>query len=305
MKINYDVIIIGAGAAGMTAAIYIKRANLTVCMIERSAPGGQINQTAHIENYPGFDKIDGPSLSMKMFTQTQNLGIEYKYGDVLEISNKGDIKLVKTDKEELTAKAVIICTGRKSRSLKLENENKFIGRGISWCAICDGPLYKEKEVCIVGGGNSACEEALYLSDIASKVTIIHRRDAFRADPAIRDKVLNSSKIEKIWDSNVTKLNDKDEVLESIEVTNNKTNETQTVFCKGLFIYIGSDPVTKMVENYNITDKNGYILVDENNRTKENKLYAAGDVVKKELYQISTAVGEGSKAAMSAVMDIIE
>ena len=138
MKTDYDVLVIGAGSAGMTAAIYVKRANLSVAMIEKSAPGGQINQTAHIENYPGYSKIDGPSLSMNMFSQTQNLDIEYKYGDVLEIINKKDVKVVKTDKEEISAKAVIICTGRKPRDLNLENENRLIGKGISWCAICDG-----------------------------------------------------------------------------------------------------------------------------------------------------------------------
>lgn len=305
MKTDYDIVVIGAGAAGMTAAIYVKRANVTVVMVEKSAPGGQINQTAHIENYPGFDVIDGPSLSMKMFAQTQNLNIEYKYGDVLKIENKNNIKVIKTDKEEITAKAVIVCAGRKPRGLGLEKENQLIGKGISWCAICDGPLYKGKEVVVVGGGNSACEEALYLSEIANKVTLIHRRDKLRADPIIADKIKNTSKIEIKWDSNVTKLNDKDKLLESIEITNKKTNETETIKCQGMFIYVGSDPVTEMIKNYNIINETGYILVDENNRTREKNIYAAGDIVRKDLYQIATAVGEGAKAAMSAVKDITE
>lgn len=301
---EYDIVVIGAGCAGMTAAIYVKRANLSVLMIEKSAPGGQINQTAHIENYPGTGLIDGPSLSMKMFEQTQNLGIPYKYGDVLEIKDLADKKLVVTDQEQIMARAVIIATGRKPKSLGLDNEIKLTGRGISWCAVCDGPLYKEKNVLVIGGGNSAVEEALYLKDIVNSVTIVHRREEFRADKEVSYKVMHEPKITIKWNTTVTKFNEVEGKLDSVELEDVITKEKQILKTDGAFIYIGSVPVTGMLKNYNIVlNEEGYVLVDENNKTLERGIYAAGDCTKKELYQIATAVGDGAKAAISAIKDL--
>jgi thioredoxin reductase (NADPH) len=301
MKVQYDVVVVGAGCAGMTAAIYLKRFNLNVVMIEKSAPGGQINRTDKIENYPGFNIIEGPTLAMNIFMQTQNLEVEYRYGDVLNIIDKDEYKIVKTDTEEITTKAVVIASGRKPRELGLPNEKSLTGRGISWCAICDGPLFKNKEVVVVGGGNSAFQESLYLADICKKVTIIHRRNTFTADNELQEKVLNNKKIKIILDSEVITLNEKENKLASI-VIKDKNAKQKTIKSDGLFIYIGFEPVTDMVKDFDILENN-YIVTDDNMRTKIKGIYACGDVIKKELYQITTSVGEASKAAMSAKLDL--
>jgi thioredoxin reductase (NADPH) len=303
MKSSFDVIIIGAGAAGMSAAIYLKRSNVDVVMIEASAPGGQINRTAKVENYPGADIIDGPDLAMKMFQQTQNLGIEYRYGQVIEIKKEESSFIIKTDVETLTSKAVIIATGRKPKFLGIENEKELTGKGISWCAICDGPFFRNKEVVVVGGGNSALEESLYLADMCSKVTIVHRRDSFRADKIIQGKVLNNEKIKVMFDSEITKFYDQNNKLISVDIKNKVTNENKNIKCDGAFIYIGFEPITDIIKDFNITDDNGYIIADENQRTSIPGIYACGDVTKKELYQIVTATAEGAKAAMSAIKDL--
>lgn len=303
MKLSFDVIIIGAGAAGMSAAIYLKRSNISLVMLESEAPGGQINKTAKVENYPGADMIDGPELAMRMFQQTQNLGIEYRYGDVHEIKKEDDFFTVKTDVEELTCKAVIVATGRRSKFLGAENERELSGKGISWCAICDGPFFKDKEVVVIGGGNSALEEGLYLSDFCKKVTIVHRKDTFKADKIAQEKVLNNPKIEVMFNSEVTRFNDNNKKLESVKIKNNMTNEESIIPCEGAFIYIGFGPMTDMVKDLNVIDDKGYILVDENQRTSMPFIYACGDVTKKELYQIVTATAEGAKAAMSAIKDL--
>jgi thioredoxin reductase (NADPH) len=299
----YDVIVIGSGPAGMTAAIYAKRAGLNVLILEVSAPGGQINKTVLIENYPGFKEIDGPSLAMKIFEQVTSLNIEYRYGNVLEIVDEGDNKLVKTDKEELLCKAVIIATGRKSKELGIENEKRLTGRGISWCAICDGPLFKNKEVVVIGGGNSAAEESLYLSEIASKVTLIHRRNELRADNILQNRIKSNPKIEVLWDTIPIKFNEKDNKLASITVINKNTNQEYDINCAGVFIYVGFVPVTNMLEHYDILDELGYVITDENMRTKVKGIYAAGDVRKKELFQITTAISDGAIAAISVNQDL--
>lgn len=303
MKKKTDVIIIGAGSAGMTAAIYLKRANLDVIMVEASAPGGQINRTARIENYPGLNNIEGPDLAMNMFDQTQNLGIEYRYGNVLEVVKKDNKFIVNTDAEKLISKAVIIASGRKPNELGLENEKSLTGRGISWCAVCDGPFFKDKEVVVIGGGNSALEEALYLTEFCKKVTIIHRRDEFRGDKKNSNQVINHPKIEVIFNSIVTKFKEANERLESIDVENVHNKQKVNLKCDGVFIYIGFTPQTEMVADLDITDELGYIITDQNQRTKIKGLYACGDVVKKELYQIVTATSEGAVAAMSLVKDL--
>jgi len=300
---DYDVIIVGAGPAGMTAAIYAKRSNLKVAMIEKGAPGGQINQTAHIENYPGISKIDGPSLSMQMFAQTQDLKIEYKYGNVLKIEDQESYKKITTDKEEILSKAVIITTGRRSRRLGFPNETKLAGRGVSWCAVCDGPLYKGKDVVVIGGGTAALEESLYLKDIVNSVTLIHRRDEFRADKELIEKVINEPKINIIYDTIAKDFNEENNKLESIQLENVKTKELKNLKTEIVFMYIGSVPVTNMVKEYNITDESKYIIADSNGRTNVLGIYAAGDVIKKDLYQIVNAAGEGATAAMSVVKDI--
>ena len=292
----YDSVVIGSGVAGMTAAIYLKRANLNILLLEKSAPGGQINRTASITNYPGIKEIDGPSLSLNMLEQLKSLDIETKYGNVLNITD-GEIKTVKTDLEEIKTKTVLITTGRNPKELGLEGEKQLTGRGVSWCAICDGPLYKDKIVAVVGGGNSAFEEALYLSTIVKKLYLIHRRDTFRADNILVEKLKEKENVEFILNATITKLNEKDNHLESIEINNKE------IKVDGLFIYIGFKPETDIFNNLNLELDDGYILVDKNMKTNIKGIYAAGDVIKKDYYQISTAIGEAATAALTIKRDL--
>jgi thioredoxin reductase (NADPH) len=303
--LNFDIVVIGSGPSGMTAAIYAKRAGLSVALIEASAPGGQINKTAKIENYPGFSTIDGPTLAYNMFTQANSLGITYKYAKVAEIIDNGDHKVVKTNKEEITCKAIIIATGRKAKELGLENEKGLTGRGIGWCATCDGPLFKDKHVAVVGGGNSALEESLQLATLVGKITLIHRRDEFRGDKILAERVINNPKIEIMYDNVITKINALDNHLDSIDIENVKTKEQKHLEIAGLFIYIGFEPALDFINNINLNMKDGYIVVDENMRTNIKNIYACGDIIKKELYQIVTAVSEGAIAAVSALRDLNE
>lgn len=303
MKSDYDVIIIGAGVAGMSAAIYLKRANLNIVMIENNAPGGQITKTGKIENYPGYSVVDGPTLAMSIFDQTQKLGVEYRYGHVIEIAKEDSYFKVKTDIEELSSRAVIIASGRKPKELGVTNEKKLAGCGISWCAICDGPLFKGKELVVIGGGNSALEEGLYLTEIGKKVTIIHRRDEFRGDKLLQEKVLANPKIATLFNSEVLSFDEQDDQLVSVTIKDKTTQITKTIKCEGAFIYIGFKPVSDMVKPFDLTDAAGYIITDDYQRTKVPLLYACGDVIKKEVYQIVTATAEGAKAALSAIKDL--
>lgn len=304
-QLNFDAVIIGSGPAGITAAIYLKRANLSVAMIDNNAPGGQLNRISLIENYPGFTKIAGSDLAYNMFMQTQELGIPYKYGKALDIVDNGDYKVVKTDKEEMTCKAVIISTGRKPRELGLPNEKGLIGRGISWCAICDGALFKGQDVVIVGGGNSALEESLYLSDIVNQVNIVHIEKEFTGDEILQDKVFKNPKIKIFYDAQVSKLNVVNNNLDSVEIKYNNEDKTEEIKANGMFIYIGFEPSIDYTSNLNLKCNNGYIIVDEGMKTNLLGIYACGDVIEKELYQITTAISEGSRAAMSAIKYIGE
>jgi len=291
--LDFDVIVIGCGIAGMTAAIYLKRANLNVCIIEKNAPGGQLNMISDVSNYPGFTSIDGPSLAFNIYNQIKELNISYKYGDVLEIINDTDKKIVKTSNEELTCKGIIIATGRKPRELGLSNEKKLLGRGISYCSICDGTLYKDKEVCVVGGGNSALEGAIYLSDICKKVTLIHRKNELKGEQYLIDKLNSKSNIEILFNEEIKELIEQDDKLSAIKLKTGKTIQTEA-----LFIYIGNIPVSIKCDNLKL--ENDYILVDSNMKTNINRIYACGDIINKDVYQLSTAVGEGSIAAMSLI-----
>jgi thioredoxin reductase (NADPH) len=302
MPLNFDVIVVGSGPAGITAAIYLKRANLNVVMFDNNAPGGQINRISLIENYPGFPKIMGADLAYNMFMQTQQLDIPYKYGRIVNIIDKDDHKIVETDKGNYTCKAVIIATGRKPRELGLPHEKELIGHGISWCAICDGALFKDKDVVVVGGGNSALEESLYLSGLANKVNLVLRTDDFTGDEILKKRVLNNTKIDIYYDSEVTELNVENNTLESVNITRNDNKKTN-IKASGMFIYIGFEPSIGFTETLQLKNNNGYIVVDDSMRTNVKGVYACGDVIEKELYQITTAIAEGSKAATSAIKDI--
>lgn len=295
----YDVVIAGAGPAGMTAAVYTSRANLSTVMVERGVPGGQMANTEDVENYPGFDHILGPELSTKMFEHAKKFGAEYAYGDIKEIIDGEEYKTVKTGSKEFKARAVIVTTGAEYKKLGVPGESELGGRGVSYCAVCDGAFFKGKELVVVGGGDSAVEEAVYLTRFATKVTIIHRRDELRAQKILQQRAFDNEKIDFIWDHVVTKINDKDGKVGSVTIESTKTGEQRDFATDGVFIYIGMLPLNEAVKNLGITNEDGYILTNDEMETKVPGIFAAGDVREKSLRQIVTATGDGSIAAQSA------
>lgn len=299
MAKQYDVVVIGAGPGGMTAALYASRANLSVAMIDRGIYGGQMNNTAAIENYPGFKSIMGPDLAQNMYDSSVNFGAEYVYGTVSSIEDHGDYKIVKTDEDELQAKVVIIATGSEYKKLGIPGEHEYGGKGVSYCAVCDGAFFKNKDVVVVGGGDSAIEEASYLAGIVNHVTVIHRRDQLRAQKVIQDRAFANDKIDFIWNSNVKEVLGDDNKVTGVKVVNNQTNEASTVKTSGVFIYVGLLPMTDAFKNLNITDKDGWIKTNDQMETAVPGIYAIGDVRQKDLRQIATAVGEGGIAGQQA------
>ena len=291
----YDIVIIGAGPAGMTAALYAVRANKKVLVLEKLSYGGQIINTPRIENYPIEENISGYDFSTKLYNQIINLGVEVKQENVLSINENKEIK---TDKSSYSAKAIIIATGLQNRKLDLPLENELIGKGISYCATCDGSFYKDKDVAVVGGGNTALEDALYLSNICNKIYLIHRRDTFRADAITVDKVLKKDNIEILYNSNITKINGTNH-LESIEVNNNILN------IDGLFIAIGQIPNINYLNNIVETDDYGYIKSDESCHTNIDGIFVAGDIRNKSIRQLVTATSDGAIAATEAIKYINE
>lgn len=297
---QFDLVIVGAGPAGMTAGIYAARAGLQVVMLEKGAPGGQMLNTAEIDNYTGYETILGPDLSMKMFEHTQKHGVQYAYGNVTHITLDGKYKLVHTDTDEVyRAKSVIIASGARNKRLGVPGEEELAGRGISWCAVCDGAFFRNQDVVVVGGGNSAVEESLYLAGLVNKVTIIHRRQQFRADQAAVNRVKANPKIEFELDAVVERFNEENGKLKSVTVKNVVTGETKDLEAQGAFVYIGLLPVSEMVKGLVDMDEYGYIIVKDNMETSVPGIYAAGDVVQKDLRQIVTATSDGAIAAQSA------
>ena len=294
----YDVIIAGAGPAGMTAAVYTSRANMSTLMLERGIPGGQMANTEEIENYPGFGSILGPDLSTKMFEHAQQFGAEYAYGEIKEIRAEEPYKRVITGDKEYLTKSVIVATGAEHRLLGAPGEKELSGRGVSYCAVCDGAFFRNKELVVVGGGDSAVEEAVFLTRFASKVTIVHRRDQFRAQKILQKRAFENEKIEVIWDSAVKEIRGEGKV-QSVLLENTKTGEQSELSTDGVFIYVGMDPLTESVRPLGITNDAGYILTDEKMYTKVKGVFAAGDVREKLLRQVVTATGDGSIAAQSA------
>ena len=290
----FDIIIIGAGPAGLTAAIYAKRAAKKVLVLEGNTYGGQIINTLDIENYPAEEHISGFDFATKLYEQALHLGAEIKFERVSEITKA---KEVKTKDNVYKAKSIIIAVGSKNKQLGLINEDDFVGKGISYCATCDGAFYKDKNVAIVGGGNTAIEDALYLSNIVNKVYVIHRREEFRADQSGLDKLEKKDNVEFLLNCNVTKLIGK-ERLEKIEVTDNDKNTAEIVI-DGLFIAIGRTPETEIFSDLNI-DKNGYIIAGEDCKTNEPGIFVAGDVRQKTLRQLVTATNDGAIAATNAI-----
>lgn len=300
MKLDYDVIVVGSGPAGITSAIYLKRANINVCIMEKSAPGGQLNKSSTIENYPGFEKITGPELAYNFYEQILKLDIPFINEEVIKIEDKTSYKIVETNKKTYACKGIILALGRKPRSFDNKNVSLLEGKGVSYCSLCDGPLFKNQDVSIIGGGNSALEEALYLSDICKSVTIINRRDVLRGDKILVNKILNKKNINILYNSEVVEFNKKDDFLESLTInTNGKLNKLDVKAC---FIFIGYVPATDFLSNLDILDEKGYIKTDKNLKTDIPFIYACGDTINKQVYQIVTATGEGAVSAISFIND---
>lgn len=302
---KYDVIIIGAGPAGMTAALYAARANLKTLLLERGIPGGQMNNTAEVENYPGFDSILGPDLALKMYDSINQFGVEHGYGNVVEVEDHQDYKEVITDDASYEAKVVIIATGCEHRNLEVPGEAEYSGRGVSYCAVCDGAFFRNKKLIVVGGGDSAVEEAIYLTQFADEVKIVHRRDALRAQKIIQDRAFANEKISFIWDSVVEEIKGDDQKVTGVQIKNVKTGETYEEAADGVFIYVGLIPLTQAFTSLGITDDAGWIVTDERMQTKIPGLLACGDARQKHLRQITTAVGDGGIAGQQAYQYIEE
>lgn len=295
----YDVIIIGAGPAGLTAAVYASRANLSTLMLERGIPGGQMANTEEVENYPGFDSILGPELSTKMFEHAKKFGAEYAYGDVQEIVDEGDYKIIKAGSKEYKTRSIILSTGAEYKKLGVPGEKELGGRGVSYCAVCDGAFFKEKNLLVIGGGDSAVEEGVYLTRFAKKVTIVHRRDQLRAQKILQDRAFNNEKIDFIWNHTVKEINEKDGKVGSVTLINTVDGSEQEVEADGVFVYIGMVPLTEPFKSLGIVNDQGYIVTNEKMETAVKGIFAAGDVRDKELRQIVTATADGSIAAQSA------
>ena len=299
----YDIIIIGAGPAGLTSAIYARRASKKVLVLEAKTYGGQIINTLDIENYPGEEHISGFDFATKIYNQAKSLGAEVVFEKVTDIKDLGNEKEVITVKNTYKAKSIIIATGSENRKLGLVNEDDLTGKGVSYCATCDGNFFRKKNVAVVGGGNTALEDALYLADIAEKVYLIHRRDEFRGLESTVNLLKEKENVEFIYNSNVTKLN-ADEKLKSIEVTN-KDGSMKTIDVDGLFVAVGRIPENQNFAKIIDLDDGGYIIANEDCHTNVDGIFVAGDNRVKEVRQLVTATSDGAVAATAAIKYINE
>lgn len=299
MEKIYDMIIVGGGPGGYTAALYAARAGLNVMLIERLSAGGQMNLTGQIDNYPGFPEgVDGFQLSYNMQQQAERFGAKTKYAEVLKLELEGEEKTVITNEGEYLAKSVVISTGANPRPLGVAREQEMIGRGVGYCAHCDGGFYRGKTVAVVGGGNSAAAEALYLSRIAKEVILIHRRDSLRATQIYHKPLMEAPNIRFAWNSEVAELLGED-LLEGVKLRNLENGGEEVLEVQGLFVSIGRKPATDLVKDQLTLDDAGYIMAGENTKTNLPGVYAVGDVRTKELRQIVTAVADGAMAAHMA------
>ncbi len=296
---TYDVVIIGAGPGGLTAALYASRANLSVMILDRGIYGGQMNNTAAIENYPGFDSILGPDLSEKMYKSSTQFGADFGYGAVESVEDKGNVKIIHTDDGDYETKALIIATGSQYKKIGITGENELSGRGVSYCAVCDGAFFKGQDVAVIGGGDSAVEEGIYLTQLAKSVTIIHRRDQLRAQKILQDRAFKNDKIKFVWNADVKEIVSADDKVAGVKYVDKKTGEEHVVPAKGAFIYVGIQPMTEPFKDLGVLDENGWINTNEHMETKIPGIFAVGDVRKKDLRQITTAVGDGGTAGQQA------
>jgi thioredoxin reductase (NADPH) len=295
------VIIIGSGCAGLTAAIYAARANLAPLVLEGSQPGGQLSTTTLVENFPGFpDGIDGPQLIMNMHAQAEKFGARFSYAEVTDFQANGNTVRIKADDDWLETRALIIASGASARYLGLENEEKLIGHGLTSCATCDGAFYRNVPVCVVGGGDSAAEEALFLTRFASRIYLIHRRDKLRASKIMADRVLAHEKIEPIWNTVVTQyLPDEKGELSAVKLRNVNTHQERLLDVACVFVAIGHDPNTRAFAGKLETDPDGYLLVRHLAESKHPGVFIAGDVADRVYKQAVTAAGSGCAAAIEA------
>ena len=296
----FDAIIIGGGPAGLTAGIYLGRARMNTLLIEKVMPGGQAVLTEIIENYPGFPHgITGPELMQKMEEQAVRFGLKIEYGEIEEVKIKEDkVKIVRINNQDHRTLTIILASGAEASKLEVPGEEKLKGRGVSYCATCDAPFFKDQKVVVIGGGDTAIEEALYLTKFAQEVTIIHRRDRLRATKILQERVFSNKKINFAWDSVVIKILGKEKV-EGLLIQNKKTGEEKKIPCQGVFVFVGNIPNSKFLKELVKLDQKGYILTDDNMMTSQEGIYACGDVRKKLLRQVVTACGEGATAAFAA------
>ena len=299
MAKNYDVIIIGAGPGGLTAALYASRANLSVLILDRGPYGGQMNNTDAIDNYPGFTEIKGPELGEKMYQSVMKFKPDFEYGDVQSVTLEDDHKLVKTDTGDYTAPVVIIGTGADHNHLNVPGEEEYSGRGVSYCAVCDAAFFKDEDVVVIGGGDSAVEEGIYLAQLAKSVTIVHRRDKLRAQPELQKRAFDNKKIKFVWNAQTESIDGDGQKVTGITYLDKETGEKKTLSAAGVFIYVGVIPQTAPFKDLGILDEKGWIPTDEHMRTKVPGILALGDVRAKDLRQIANAVGDGSIAGQEA------
>lgn len=294
----FDVIIIGGGGAGLTAAIYTSRAKLSTLLLEKTMPGGQIASTDLVENYPGFpDGIQGPEIAQRMEAQASRCGATINYEEVKGLSREADLFKVTTTENHYSAKGIILAMGASFRMLGLQNEKELIGKGVSYCATCDGAFFKEKKVVVVGGGDSALQEGLFLTRFAKQVTIVHRRDKLRASPVLQERAKQNTKINFIWDTVVDKIEGKGKV-EALALKNVKTQALTRLETDGLFVFIGHEPNTEVVKGLVAVDEKGYVNTDGKYQTSVPGIFAAGELRQGAVRQLVSACGEGCGAALA-------
>lgn len=290
-----DLIIVGAGPAGLSACLYASRAGLDVLILDMAAPGGKLNVTAQIENYPGVKPSPGPEIAYQMYESALSFGAKMDYQEVLEIKDCGDFKEVVTVKETYQTKYVLIATGTKERQMHLPKENELVGRGISYCAVCDGPFFKGEDVAVIGGGNSALEEAMYLSSICQHVHLIVRRDVFRADKIIQDRLKEHNNIIVHFKKKPFEILEENQKVKGLVLIDSETGEKEELLVNGIFPFIGLDPMSQCVEKLGLINTQGYIDANENMETKVPGIFVAGDVRNKNLRQVVTATNDGAIA----------
>lgn len=301
MTENIDIIIIGGGPAGLTAGLYTQRSGIKTLLLEKTAPGGLIAMTEKVENYPGFPGgINGFELTKRMEDQAKEFGLEIQIDEVSSLKQKSPRWEVITAKQTYSARAIIIATGNKPRKLDVPGESEFVGKGVSYCATCDGPFYKDKEVVVVGGGDAALEEALLLTKFARQVWLVHRRNQFRASQILQDRVLKHAKIKPIWNSVIQEIiGSGPDKLKAVRIKNQVEDKVQELPIDGVFIFIGYTPEVEFLKGLITFDAQGYIVTNEELQTSQKGIYACGDARKKTLRQVVTACGEGALAAFNA------